>query len=89
MSWIDTKQSDGEVPLILELWGMQSTPLLLSLPGQLWPEVIPPDRVQSMGQIELNCVLMLNWIIWNQLFLHLTVCKQKIVLLLNWIDWNL
>ncbi len=22
----DTKQSDGEVPVILELWGMQSTP---------------------------------------------------------------
>ena len=26
-------------------------------------------RVLSMGQIELDCLLMLNWILWNQLFL--------------------
>ena len=45
----DTKQSDGEVPLMLELWGMQSTPLLPSLPGPLWPGVVAPDRVLSMG----------------------------------------
>ena len=32
------KQSDGEVPVILELWGMQSTCLLPSLPGSLCPE---------------------------------------------------
>ena len=31
-----------------------------SLPGQLWPEVVEPDRVLSMGQIEINCVLKLN-----------------------------
>ena len=31
----DTKQSDGEVPAVLELWGMWSTPLLASLPGPL------------------------------------------------------
>ena len=29
----DTKQSDREVPVMLELWGMQSTPLFPSLPG--------------------------------------------------------
>ena len=28
----DTKQSDSEAPVILELWGMQSTPSLSSLP---------------------------------------------------------
>ena len=28
--------------------------------------VIATDRVLSMGQIELNCVLMLNWIVWNR-----------------------
>ena len=33
----DTKQSDGEVPVIVELWGMQSTSSLSSLPGPLWP----------------------------------------------------
>ncbi len=56
----DTKQSDGEVPVMLELWGMQSTPSLPLLPGQLWLGVVPPDRVLSMGQIELICVLTLN-----------------------------
>ena len=62
----DSKQSDGEVPVMLELWRMLSTPLLPLLPGPLWPEVVVPDRVLSMGQIELNCVLMLNWIVWNR-----------------------
>ena len=32
----DTKQSDGEVPAVLELWGMQSTPLLPLPPGLEW-----------------------------------------------------
>ena len=32
---------------------MQSTPSLPSLPGPLWPGVVAPDRVQSMGRIEL------------------------------------
>ena len=31
----DTKQSDGKVLVILELWGIQSTPSLPSLPGTL------------------------------------------------------
>ena len=35
----DTKQSDGEVPAMLELWGMRSTPSLSSLPRPLWPRV--------------------------------------------------
>ena len=56
----DTKQSDGEV---LE---MQSTPSLPLLPGPLWPRVVAPYRVLSMGQIELNCVLILNRIVWNR-----------------------
>ena len=33
---------------------MCSTPLLPSLPGPLKPGVVAPDRVLSMGQIELN-----------------------------------
>ena len=49
----DTKQSDGEVPVILTLWGIRSTPLLSSFPGPLWPGVVEPDRVLSMGQIEV------------------------------------
>ena len=31
----DTKPSDGEVPVMLELWGIWSIPLLLSFPGPL------------------------------------------------------
>ena len=45
----DTKQSDGEVPAELELWGMRSTPSLPLLPGPLWPGVVVPDRALSMG----------------------------------------
>ena len=56
----DTKQSDGEVPVILELWGMPSSPSLPSLPGPLWPGVVAPDRALSKGQIKLKCVLILN-----------------------------
>ena len=55
----DIKQSDGEVPVLLELWGMRSTPSLPSLSGPLWPRLIAPDRVLSMCQIELNCVITL------------------------------
>ena len=45
----DTKQSDGEVPAMLELWGMRSTPSLPSFSGPLWPGVVAPDGALSMG----------------------------------------
>ena len=45
---------------MLEPWGMQSNPSLPLLPGALWPGVVAPDRVISMGQIEVNCEFMLN-----------------------------
>ena len=45
----DTKQSDGEFPVMLELWGTQSTPLLPSLPGPLWPRVVAPDKIPIYG----------------------------------------
>ena len=38
---------------MLELWGMWGTPSLPSCPGPLWPGVVAPDRVLSMGQKEL------------------------------------
>ena len=59
----DTKKSDGEVPVMLELWGVRSIPSLPSLPGPLWAEMVALDRALSMGQIKLNCILMLNWIV--------------------------
>ena len=62
----DAKQSDGEAPVILEIWGMRSTPSLPSLLGPLWPGVVAPDRVQFMGQIEVKSVLMLDWIVQSR-----------------------
>ena len=50
----DTKQSDGEVPVILELWQIRGTSLLPALLGPLEPGVEVPDRVLSIGQIELS-----------------------------------
>ena len=43
---------------MLELWGMWSTPSLPSLPGPLWPGVIVPGRVLSMGQKDLNYICL-------------------------------
>ena len=81
----DTKQYDGEVPVMLEFWGMLSTPSLPLLPGSLWPGVVAPDWVLSMGQIELNCVLMLNWIAWNRTVLTFKLCTYA---KLNCCKWN-
>ena len=49
----DTKQSEGEAPVMLEIWGMRSTSSLPLLPGLFWPGVVAPDKVLSRGQIEL------------------------------------
>ena len=69
----DTKQSDGEVPVMLEFWGMWSTPLLPSLPGPLWPGVVAADKGPIYGLnrtklwflkftvfFHLNCMFMLK-----------------------------
>ena len=79
----ETKKSNREVPVILELWRMWSTPSLPSLPGPLWPVVVAPDRALPMGQIELNCFCMLNWIVLNR-----AVFDIETVPALNWIAWN-
>ena len=50
--------------------GKAPTTLLPSIPGPLWSGVIIPERVLSMGQIELSCVFMLNWISWNETVLR-------------------
>ena len=39
---------------MIDLWGVRSTPLLPLLLRPLWPGVVAPDRVLSMGKIELN-----------------------------------
>ena len=63
----DTKQSDGEVPAMLELWGMWSTPSLPLLPGPLWPGVVAPDKGPIYGLNRINSILMLKWIVWVKL----------------------
>ena len=52
----DTKQSDGEVPVMLELWGMRSTFLLPSLPGPLWPRVVAlnKDPIYGLNRTKLR-----------------------------------
>ena len=58
---------------------------MLELLGPLSPGVVAPDRVLFMGQIELNCIIMLNWIAWIRTVLHSASRKQKTILILNWI----
>ena len=50
----DTNQSDNETSVMLDLWGMRSTPSLPSLLDPLWLGVVAPDRILSMDPIELN-----------------------------------
>ena len=44
----DIKPFDGKA-VALEIWGMCSTPSLVLLPGSLWPTVVAPNRILSMG----------------------------------------
>ena len=82
--WRRVKLPPNECPdYVTKQWGMRSTPSLPSLPNPLWPGEVSLYRVLSMGQIELNCVLMQNWIARNR-----TVFDIKTVLTLNWIFWN-
>ena len=78
-----TKQSNGEVPQMPQLWGMQSTSLWPSIPGLPWPAMVVFNRVLSMGQKELNCVLILNWnsvlfgCIWNRTVFKFNCVQTK------------
>ena len=49
----DIKLSDGDAPLMIELWRMQSTRLLPLFLGPLWPGMVATNRTLYMGQIEL------------------------------------
>ena len=66
VSLYDAKQSDGKVPVMLELWRMLSTSSLPSFSGSLWPRVLAPDRLLS----NLNCVIRLHRIVWNMTILR-------------------
>ena len=62
---------------------MQNTSSLVLLSGSLWPWVVALNRALSMGQIELNYVLMLNWIVWNHHHHHHVVPPARISLTLS------
>ena len=49
----DIKKPDSEPPVMLELYGIRSTPWLPSLPDPLWPGMVAPERVRAIDQIEL------------------------------------
>ena len=92
----DTKKSNSEAAVMQELWEMRIIPSLPSLPCSLWLEVVAPDSVLSMGQIELNCVIMLNWIARNRTVLifklrtyaKINCLKRNSFSFLNWIVWT-
>ena len=55
----DTKESDVEAPVMLELCGVRGTSLLPSLLGPIWSGVVAADKVLSMDKKKLN------QIVWN------------------------
>ena len=61
-SGYDIKPSDGEAPVMLEIWEIWSTLSLTLHLGPLWPKVVVPDS-PIYGS---NKWFMLNWIIWNR-----------------------
>ena len=61
----DTKQSDGEVPVMLGLWGMQTTPLLSLLPGLI--------HGSNRTKMRIHVILGLWWM-WSTLSLPLLPC---------------
>ena len=80
----DIKQSDVEIQVILlyylnlnirfEEWGV----LLHCHRSQVHSGSTWSGQNRNIGQIELNCVLMLNWIVWY----------LDCLLVLDWIVWN-
>ena len=58
---------------MLELCRMPSSPSLQLFSGPLWPEVVAPDRVLAMGEIGINCVLMINYIVYKELFIFIKI----------------
>ena len=66
------KPSHNAFPV--NLCEMLNTPSLPSITSPLWTGVEATDRIQSMDQIEINCVLMLNCIVWRRTVLTLNLC---------------
>ena len=72
VQWLFMTVNNLQTSVMLELSGQRSNPLLASLQGLLWPRVVPPDWVLSMGQIELF-VISTELFETKLFFLHVTV----------------
>ena len=66
----DIKHSNDEAPVMLELWGMQSTTSLPTLPGQLWLVVVAPDGFLSIRKYKFLTfkLSVSNWSWETELF---------------------
>ena len=62
---------------MLEFWGMQSTPSFSLLLGPLLLGVVAPERILSMGQIELNCVRIDNVLCVSGSFMMFVISKHS------------
>ena len=63
-SWYDNKQSDGEVPVMLVALGNVEHPFISNAPSSTLAPNCSTWWALSVGWIELNCILMINWIVW-------------------------
>ena len=73
----DTKQLNGEVPVMLELWGMLDTTSFPLLPGPLWPGLVAPDR----GQIAPDRTKLCTYTKLNCLKYNCICIKMDLVLI--------
>ena len=63
----DTKQSDDEVPVMLELWGMWSTSSFSSVPGPLWLAVLAPDMVPIVEKRKISYFVLARYLIRHRI----------------------
>ena len=69
--------SDCEA-LVLDIWGVESTPSLSLLPGSLWLGVVVPVRIPCMDQIDLlkNYSYLIELCAKNKIFLKKQIHKN-------------
>ena len=72
---------------MLELWGMWSNSLFPSFPSPLWPGVVAPDRLLLIDKIKLNCVRILNWVVWKRTVYMQKKKKKKDLALKSYNGW--
>ena len=75
------KQSDGETPAMLELWGMRCTPLLPSLPDSLWSGMIAhniygSNRTKQFG-LALWHINHCKLFYAKSIFIHIKFCLKQ------------